>query len=411
MRILALAGEPLRPPHSGYRLRCWEILSRLAARFETRLVYLDAGSDPRDAEAEQARDAPWSAVRRVRRPRASAWSLARSLASETPHHAALHDLPELREVIREQARGCDVVVAHYLYFARPLAALGAAARPLLALDQHNLDRDTWESHARAARGPLRWWLERQARLVRADERRYLPLFDGIFSVSEEDARRTREIAGDAARVVVAPNGADCERLRPVARDREGTTLLFTGTRARRNVEGLAWFLREVWPRVRAGLPRARLLVAGRIGPRDLPRSLRRETAVTFTGEAEDLTKAFQAADVGIVPVRLGGGTKLKVFEALASGVPVVALSASATGSCCGESDGVLVEGEPDAQAAVIIRLLSERDWRLRLGECGRRHAQREHDWSLVAERVGDVLEEWVAERRTAAAPPIPGASA
>ena len=256
-----------------------------------------------------------------------------------------------------------------------------------------MDRDTWESHASAARGPLRWWLARQAELVRRDERAFLPQFEAIFPVSGHDAARTREIAGPRVRVEVAPNGADVARITPVDRHREGRTILFTGTRARRNVDGLAWFLRECWPAIRAAAPQARLLVAGRIGPEDLPRDVRGEIGVTFTGQRDDLTFAFEAADLAIVPVRLGGGTKLKTFEALASGVPVVALSASATGSCCGESDGVLAASEPAAYAAAVSHLLRDDSYRLRLGEAGRRHAEQAHDWCRVAERIGDVIAE------------------
>ena len=388
MRLLALVSEAPWPPHSGYRIRAWEILTRLAERFETRLICLDRGDVRRDRSWESR----FARVRHVSGGRVGPVLMARSLFTGAPHHALAHDGAELRRAIAEEAEGCDAVVAHYLYFARALSALGPS-RPRLILDQHNLDRDTWESHAQAASGLARWWLMRQAELVRRDERRYLPMFDVIFSVSEPDAARTRAIAGPDVRVEVAGNGADCERLQPALVDREGTTVLFTGTRARRNVDGLSWFIRECWPRVRAAIPRATLLVAGDMSPNDLPDGLGHETGVTFTGALDDLAPALSAADVAIVPIRLGGGTKLKTFEALASGVPVVALSASATGSCCGEANGVLAEGDSPAYAAAVIRLLRDAPLRLRLGVAGRRHAERAHDWCRIAARVGDVVAE------------------
>lgn len=410
MRLLALVGEPPWPAHSGYRIRCWELLSRLAERFPTRLICLDERSDPPGDSGSPDRpgwESRFDAVRRVRRRRTGPLSLARSLVSSEPHHAWLHDGDELRRVLAEEAARCDVVVSHYLYFARALASLAPATsvkRPLLVLDQHNLDRDTWESHAGAAKGPLRWWLAAQAARVRRDEATYLPLFDAIFSVSERDAQRTREIAGETVRVEVAPNAADCARLHPVPREREGRTVLFTGTRARRNVDGLAWFIRHCWPLVCQQVPDARLLVAGRIDANDLPGRLGHEAGITFTGAQEDLRNAFADADVAIVPIRLGGGTKLKVFEALASGVPVVALSASTSGCCCGERDGLLVHDEPLAYAMAVSRLLRDGSRRLRLGEAARLHAEQAHDWVHVATRAGDVIDELNSRDRDGSRP-------
>ncbi len=385
MKILALVAEPPHPAESGYRIRCWEILRRLAERHEVRVV---------TRSLEPVSDAAWHAtfdsVREVRGRGASPASLARSIVSRVPHHAALFAGDEMERAILEAARGADVIYAHYLYFARVLQALGPD-RPALVLDQHNVDHETWESHASVARGPLRWWLARQAELVRRDERAFLPMFSAVLSVSEADARITRAIAGPAVRVVVAPNGADCSRLRPQPPREGGSTLLLTATSARRNVDGLAWFLRGAWPLVRRAVPSARLLVAGSLDPGRLPAALRRETGVTFTGHQESLEGAFSAADVAIVPIRLGGGTKLKTFEALASGLPVVAISPSAPDSCCTPNDGVLAENEPAAYAQAVIRLLQDDDLRRRLGAAGRRHAEAAHDWNRVARLVETVL--------------------
>jgi glycosyltransferase involved in cell wall biosynthesis len=391
VRLLAVTAEPPWPPVSGYRIRCWELLGRLADRFEVRLLCL--AEDGRRSSGWEGR---FASVRLVPRRHASATSLARSLVSSVPHHAALHDSPELRRALVEESRDCDAIVAHYLYFARALESLGGR-RPALVLDQHNMDRDTWESHAEAAHGPSRWWLRRQAALIRRDEARHLPLFDAIFAVSEPDAARTRALA-PSARVEVAPNGADCDAMRPGRGSESGRVLLFSGTSARRNVDGLAWFLRDCWPLVRANVPGATLVIAGRIGPGDLPHAVRRAPGLTFTGQRADLQFAFQGADAAIVPVRLGGGTKLKVFEALASGLPVVAVSASATGCCCGPEDGVLAEGDAPAYAAAASSLLLDDSLRKRLGAAGRRHAEQAHDWGHIAARVGDVIAE-VAEAR------------
>ena len=160
-----MLGEAPWPPESGYRIRCWEILRRLARRHEVHLLARGSG---RVAGAAWA--ATFASVRLVPARRAGVVSLAQSLVSNVPHHARLFDGPALRAALREQAENCDVIYAHYLYFARALDALGPS-RPPVVLDQHNLDHETWDSHAAVARWPQRWWLRRQAELIRRDERR------------------------------------------------------------------------------------------------------------------------------------------------------------------------------------------------------------------------------------------------
>lgn len=390
MRILALVAEPPWPAVNGYRIRCWELLRRLAVRHAVRLLVLDRSG--RDAPPSDGGDwrAVFESVRLVRGARTSPLSLFRSLAASAPHHALLHDGTALRAALAEESRGCDALYVHYLYFARALRSLGPD-RPPCVLDQHNLDHETWASHAARARGPLRWWLLRQERLVRADERELLGSFDAILPVSEADARATRELAGPRPAIVVAPNGADCTTWRPSAGSAGGSTLIFSGTSARRNIDGLAWFLRDAWPLVRAELPSAQLVVAGSLDPRRLPRGLRGEAGVTFTGAEPDLRSRFSSADLAIVPVRAGGGTKLKTFEALACGLPVVASSEASRGLCCGEGEGVLVAPDAVTYAAAVVRLLRDPEQRRRLGARGRDHAERVHDWSRVADIVDGAL--------------------
>ena len=139
----------------------------------------------------------------------------------------------------------------------------------------------------------------------------------------------------------------------------------------RNVEGLAWFLRECWPRIRHEVPRARLLVAGSLDPARLPRRLRHETGVTFTGRREDLQFAFDEADVSVVPVRIGGGTKLKAFESLSAGLPVVARPEAVDGECCDDLHGVLVRSDAMSYAAAVVSLLASPDARCELGRRAR----------------------------------------
>lgn len=396
MRILAVVSEPPWPPSSGYRIRCWELLSRLAARHEVHLVGFD-----RSGPGEWAKR--FASVSLVPRRAASARSIVASLASCVPHHAALHDTPALRRALAQRAGSCDVALAHYLYFARPVLE---TVRLPVVLDQHNMDHETWESHAEAAAAPLSWWLRRQARLVRADERWALPRFARVACVSERDARACASLG---ARAEVVANGADCSRVTPRTHEGKGTRVLFCGTSARRNVEGLSWFVRQAWPSVRARVKDAELRVAGTLGPKDLPRDVARAVGVSFSGPLDDMRPELSRADVAIVPVRLGGGTKLKAFEAMSAGLPVVAWPA-ATDDCCGERHGVACRGDATSYAEAVASWLLDGPLRQRLGAAAREHAEKSHDWPWLAEREERILRAAVHSQTAPGDPHRPGSA-
>jgi len=382
MRILAVVAEPPHPPRSGYRIRCWEILSRLAAAHEVRLVTLSRdGAAPGGEWRER-----FASVASISGGGVGPRELAASLLTRRPHHELAHLPSDLHALLEREAAGCDVVYVHYLYFAAALP-WDVAPRPAIVLDQHNLDRTTWWSHAAAASEPRAAWLRFQARAIERMERAWLPRFDAVLSVSEGDAATTREVVTQRTRVSVARNGADCARLRPAPFRETGATVLFSATSSRRNVDGLAHFLENAWPSVRARVPRAQLLVAGSLDPSRLPRRLRGDASVSFTGERDSIDDAFRAADLAIVPVRLGGGTKLKVFEALASGLPVVAHPSAVEEGCCTRDRGVLAEPQDVAQAAVMARLLEDVEERRKLAAAARQHAERVHDWVEIASVV------------------------
>lgn len=397
LRVVAVTACPPHPPRSGYQIRCWQLLRRLAARHDVSLLALQRDDAPGGAEWERA----FVRVRRLPGGRTTPLSLARSLVSATPHHVAIHATAPLRSALAEEAEGADAVVCHYLYFAPCLPPRPSSGGPAFVLDQHNLDREVWDTWAASAPWPWqRAWLARQARLVRAFEERRLRDFDAVIAVSERDARATRDILRDAAtRVVVAENGVDLARFGPAPSDAaRAPTVAFPGTDARRNVEGIAWFLRACWPAVRARVPDARLVIAGRFAPRALPDDLRAAPGLVFTGEVDDMGSVLREADVAIVPVRRGGGTKIKALEAMAAGLPVVLAHESAAGLDVTTGENALVSADPAAYVADVATLLLQPSRRRAIGLAARRFVEERHGWDSIALVAEEALARAVEER-------------
>jgi glycosyltransferase involved in cell wall biosynthesis len=217
----------------------------------------------------------------------------------------------------------------------------------------------------------------------------------VAAVSEED-RRTLLRLQPAALIGVVPNGVDTAHFSraALAGERAGplslaaSTLVFSGTLDfRPNVDAVLWFAREVLPRVRARRPEARLLVVGK-RPAPALRALAEQGALTLTGEVPDARPYIAGAAVYVVPMRIGGGVRLKLLEALALETPVVSTGMGAEGVAGLRGDEhCLLADDPAGFAVAVLRLLDEPTLARRLGAAGRELARARYDWTAIVPRL------------------------
>jgi len=204
------------------------------------------------------------------------------------------------------------------------------AAPRIVLDEHNVEYDVHRQIAGGRGGRVRRLFSAvNWRKMRREEHAVWERVDGVTVTSAADAARVRA-ARPGARVAVVPNAVDVDRFRPRAGDPapDRSTLLFFGALDYYpNLEGLLWFLDEVWPRVLESHPAARLRILGRRPPPALV--ARQGPRVEVAGFVEDLRPSLAAAAGVIVPLRLGGGTRLKILEAMAMERPVVSTTVGA----------------------------------------------------------------------------------
>lgn len=283
---------------------------------------------------------------------------------------------DLREVLDECKSRGELVVAGTLWCS---VAMTAAQRAESVLDAHNVEATVMDQlRKEAGIGRLRRalyglsirWMARFERSVARQHR-------AVWAVSAADGRWFAE-AG-AARTAVVPNGCD---LPPApASPSQGRYLLFVGSLdAEFNRAGVRWFTESCLPIVRSSVPDAELVVVGRGDGIGGP-------GVSVAGYVERLDTVYEGARAAIVPLLAGGGTRLKVPEALAWGVPCISTRLGAAGHDLAEGDGVLLADTPEAFAAACVRLLEDGEVADRLGAAGRATAVERLSWASSAERA------------------------
>lgn len=396
MRILWLKSDLLLPLDKGGRLRTWHLLRHLARRHE--ITYL-AFAHPREPRAHiegmrevaarvevvprvEARKGTWRFVARA------LWHLADPLPYAVGQYRSRAYRQRLGELLRSTS--FDLIVADFLFSAIHLPRRLPCPAVLFT---HNVESEIWRRHAEAARGPVRRALfASQHRRMLRYEGRALRRFDGILAVSDADCHTFAELFPGirAEDIHIVRTGVDTEYFSPGPSGASepdataGARLVFTGSMDwLPNEDGMVWFCRDIMPRIQAEMPGSELWIVGR-SPTPAVRRLASLPGVHVTGGVDDVRPYMRGADVFVVPLRIGGGTRLKIFEAMAMARAVVSTSVGAEGLPLTHGRDVLLADDPGAFAAAVIRAARDADLRRQLETAGRDLVAGRFDWSVVS---------------------------
>ena len=404
MRILFLTPQLPYPPQKGTALRNWGLISGLAERHEVALLSFLAAPPMEGVKVGET--APLSAICRVETVEAPVRTLrdrlrdmfttrqpdmALRLASET-YGRRLADWLAREAFDVVHVEGIEMAPYLDVIEATPPRFRGAGeGRPLVVFDDHNCEYLLQQrAFLTDLRIPGRWpgaaYSFVQWRRLRRYEAWACRRADRVLAVSEADAAALRTLV-PGLEVTVVPNGIDTRAYTPTPAPPHIPTLIFTGTMDfRPNVDAVLWFAREVLPRVRAEVPEAHFVVAGQRPHRRLE-GLRGDPAVTLTGWVEDVRPHIAQAAVYVAPLRMGGGTRLKLLEAMAMGKPVVATRLGAEGYPVTDGRELLLADTPADFAAAVVALLRAPERRAELVRAARAFVEQRYDWRVIVPRV------------------------
>jgi glycosyltransferase involved in cell wall biosynthesis len=394
MRILWVKLGGLFPPHSGGRLRSFQLLRELCRRHEVTLLTTHGEADDLSGLVAalspcEIRSYPNSPPK-FGTPRFAA-ALARSWLGRTPVDLLRWRVDALREdaARRLMAGHVDVCVADFLVGAFNVPTVPGVTRVLF---EHNVEHRIWQRLAAAE--PRAWrrkLIEIESRKVRQFEALACHAADLTIAVSEAD-RHALEALAPGARVHSIPTGVDVDYFHPNGSIHEPNRLVFTGSMDwYPNEDAMLHFMDRILPRIRASVPDVTLTIAGRNPSRRLRAAAERSRA-SVTGLVEDVRPFVDSAAVYVVPLRVGGGTRLKIVEALAMAKAVVSTRIGAEGLPLTSGEHIVLADEPVEFAEAVVSLLRTPARRDALGRAGRSLVVSRLSWHEVANELEGCLE-------------------
>jgi glycosyltransferase involved in cell wall biosynthesis len=320
------------------------------------------------------------------RNRVQGWLLL--LLGRRPRALYTFPVKMMREPLRNMVQTSDLDIVHFeqLY----LAELRSEARQLPAvLGEQNVEFQVIKNLQKASFNPIHKIRDELSwRKMYAFERRWIQQFPVCLAVSEQDARLFRQVSGDTE-VHVVTNGVDNQAFSPQGSElgRRADNVLFFGTlNYGPNRDGIKWFCQDVWPMIRRTKPDVELEIVGIDPPPDVM-ALGELPGVKVTGFVPDIRQKLWSAALSIAPLRWGGGTRLKIIEALAAGCPVVSTSAGVEGLDLEDGEEILVADTADTFAQAVVDLLQHPSKRAELSAAGQRSVAAEYDWSAIVLRL------------------------
>ena len=393
MKILWVKPGKLLPLDTGGKLRTYNILRHLAATHELTFLSYYGGERDQAYEREVLTHVPGTISVHTSvsdsTPFGRYFDYLRRLPQSAPYAVSQFVAPEVQKLLRGWIgqRRFDVAVCDFL--SSTMNFPHHLATPT-ALFQHNVESVLWKRRAEFEEK----WLDRMvSRIEYAKMLRFEPeqvrRFHHVIAVSETD-RQAMSGMVDPSHISVVPTGVDLSRYQydPSARP-SGSLVVFTGSMDwRPNVDGVEFFCNEIWPLVLAKVPAARFRIVGR-DPDPRVKKLA-SSSVEVTGTVPSIVDHLRGAAVVVVPLRIGGGTRIKIYEGMAMGKATVSTTVGAEGLDVQHGRDILLEDSPATFASAITTFLQDEEVRRRY-EAAAAATARQYDWSVITQRFVEVL--------------------
>jgi glycosyltransferase involved in cell wall biosynthesis len=401
VNILFLSRWYPYPCDNGAKLRVYNLIRALAVNHSVDLISF--ADEPIEGERLKAMQelCRWVGTARYQSFQPRRISSLLALFSPTPRAFVDTYRQEIAELVISFCRKAayDVVIASELDMARYALLTKGPVRVLeeIQVGEYVEALRHAESTFSGVRRRLTWWK------LAGYLRRLMNEFDAATVVSSLERAHLARAGIPVERVQIIPNGVDMRKVRPSVQP-QPDTLIYSGSLTySANLDAVVFFLREIFPQIRAHQPRVTLTVTGRLDGVDLAK-LPNLPGVIFTGHLADVAPAIAGSWLSVVPLRQGGGTRLKVLESLSLGTPVVSTPKGVEGLDLIPNEDVLVAEDPSQFAAAVIRVLKDSRLRSKLSQAGKQQVARLYDWEKIGDDFCRFLEVLVAGRNDALRP-------
>jgi glycosyltransferase involved in cell wall biosynthesis len=389
MNVLFLSRWFPYPPDNGSKIRAFNLIRRLSSHHEIDLISFTSEMVSAERLAVMRRYCQRVDVALYKPFQPNRLKARLGFFSWQPRSVIDTHSLEVQRLVEEAGRRCsfDVVIASEIDMAPYALALPSTPKVLEELELTKIhDRFIEQRHPlKKLRSGLTWWkLSRyMADLLRA--------FDGCTVVSEQEREQVLQVSPGCCPVAVVPNGVDVACDAMDFGPPEADTLVYSGALTYGvNFDAVDFFLREVFPLIQAKRPAVRLSVTGKLAGVSIDR-LPANDGLVLTGYLDDVRPTVAQSWACVVPLRVGGGTRLKILEALALGTPVVSTSLGAEGLEVTPGVDILIADEPTEFADATLRLLEDPALRAQLAANGRRLVRRRYDWDQIGEQLDRFL--------------------
>jgi sugar transferase (PEP-CTERM/EpsH1 system associated) len=408
MRILWLKTELLHPVDKGGKIRSYHMLKELKREHQITYLTLDDGTaapDARESADEYCNElvcVPHCAAEKF----TSAFyaELAANLVSSLPYALKKYENKQMRMEIESRMTGgnVDLVICDFL---TPAVNMPESPACPTVLFQHNVESLIWKRHYQVQSNPFKKaYLFDQYRKMRAFESETCRRFNQVIAVSQTDAEIMRR-EFDITTVEDVPTGVDTGYFKPAGTiSRRPNNLVFTGSMDwLPNEDAIRWFADAVLPLIRKSKPDVTVTVVGRNPSPALVELGKRDASVQVTGRVDDVRPYMDRAAAYIVPIRIGGGTRLKIYEAMAMEQPIISTTIGAEGLPLVDGKHLLLADTAESFAAAVTRVLTDSELARQLGASAASLVRDRFGWQGVTDRFVEIsmmaFESFAADER------------
>ncbi len=412
MKILFLSQIVPYPPHGGVFQRGYNLIREIRKYDKIHLMaFIHPDILSEDKMVRESREVLGNFCEQIEYfdlwPKKSRYyfykTITLSLFNQNPFSVLAHRSQQFKQRVREIITSDKIDIVHADTIALAQFVDGVRNVPKV-LTHHNIESQLMERRAEVEKSPLtRIYLSQQAKKLRSYEIAESPKFNTNIMMSQIDAQRLRQmVPGIKTSVVV--NGVDTEYFSPKSGHESPALIYIGGMNIFANKDAILYFLKEIWPLVKTRMPKVRFFAVGKNPPSQLLEMSNKDPQIQVAGYVDDVRPFLAKASVFIVPLRIGGGTRLKILDAMAMGKAVVSTSIGCEGIDVTPDKNILIADEPAVFAEKTLDLLNNPQKRAELGRAGRQLVESTYSWGIIGHKLHGIYEEVLKRSKLSKSP-------